>query len=811
MGDLLSELGRAVRFAARHPGFALAAVLTLGLGIGASSTVFALLHALTIRPLGYADAAGVLLLQGWDEARDESGFGIPLAAFVALQSDTDAFSDLAAYRYWSAGLSGDGVPERVQAYRVTGGTFPLLGRDALLGRVLEPADARPSAPRVAVISHGLWQRRFGRGADVVGSPVRLDGEAFTVVGVMPADFEFPVFNFKGDIWVPLAVDAAAALAEPGRSGSVVAIGRLAPETAPSTAEAQARTAFARRAEESPATFRGLAVRLLPLQELGAREARPALLALLGAVVGVLVLGCVNLASLQLARGIGRRRELAVRAALGASRARLVRQLTIESVVLAGAGVGLGLLFAHWALLALRGALPAAVLTTMPNVAHLRVEAPVVAFSAALGALTVLAFGLPPAWRAGRSAGAPQLSSGARSLGSGEAQRLRGALVLGQVSLSLALLVVAGLALQSFRGLLQRGTGFVPSGVLTFTVALPEGRYPDDAQRLAFFERAQERLAALPGVDGAAGVNVLPFSTYDRGTTVLADGAPEPEPGTAPRAAYRVATPGYFETLEIPLEEGRDFDAHDRADGSPVAILNQKLARREFGDADPVGRRIRVGGPSQPWRVIVGVVGNVRHSSLAEDPRAEVYLPLAQAPESMMMLTVKTSVDPLTLVAPARAAILALDPDQPVFHVSALDRKVAEALLLPGMEAALFGAFGGAALLLSALGLYGLLSFVVGQRTSELGLRMALGATPASVVRQVVGGSVRLLVPGLALGVVLAAMLGRVLRGLFFQVDPLDPIVYASMAGLLAVTALLAAAAPAARAARIDPARALREE
>lgn len=811
MGDLLSEFGRAARFVFRHPGFALAAVLTLGIGIGASSTVFSMLHTLTIRPLSYVDAGRVFLLQEWDEARNEPGFSIPLAAYAALQSDTGAFEHLSAYRYWSAGLSGEGQPERVQAYRVTGGTFPLLGRAALLGRVLEPGDARPGAPPVVLLSHGLWQRRFGAGRDILGRSIQLDGDGYTVVGVMPPDFEFPVFNYKGEAFVPLPVDPAMVLSNPGSAGSVVAIGRLGPKAAPRSAEAEARVAFARRAKESPETFRTLGIRLVPLQELGAREARPALLALLGAVMGVLALGCANLASLLLARGVGRQRELSVRVALGASRARLVRQLAGESVVLAVAGVGVGVALAHWALAALRGTLPDSVTTTLPNVAHLRVEVPVLVFAGTLGLLTVVGFGVAPAWRAGRSAAAPRLSSGARSLGSGETQRLRGALVLGQVALSLALLVVAGLALQSFRVLLGRGTGFAPRGVLTLTASLPEGRYPDARGRLEFFEEARERLEALPGVESAAAVNVLPFSTYDRGTSVLVEGTPEPEPGEAAPSAYRVVTPGYFDTLGIPLRKGRDFDTRDREDAPPAVIVNERLVRRDLAGHDPIGRRLRLGGPSGPWREIVGVVGDVRHSSLSTEPVAEAYVPLAQAPQSMMMLALRTRTDPLSLVAPARETILGLDSEQPIFHVAVLDRMVAEALLLPGLEAVLFGAFGGAALLLAALGLYGLLSFVVGQRTSELGLRMALGATPGDVVRQVLGRSLRLVVPGLALGTVLAAALARALRGLFFGVGPLDPWVYALTVGLLATTALLAAAAPAARAARIDPARALREE
>jgi len=662
-----------------------------------------------------------------------------------------------------------------------------------------------------VLSHGLWQRRFAGEPAVLGRQLRLDGEAHTIVGVMPRRFEFPVYNFKGELWTPLAVDEASVLSDPGSAGSVVALGRLRADRSPQTAEAEVRAAFLRRAQQNPGTFRSLGVRVLPLQELGAREARPPLLALLGAVLAVLLLGCANLAGLLLARGIARERELAVRVALGASRAQLVRQLVSESLLLAAAGAASGLLLAAWALAALQAALPESALATMQNVAELRLDRATVAFGTGLALVTGVAFSLLPALRAGRRPAAPSLASGGRSLGTLRQHRLRGALVVGQVAVSVVLLVGAGLALLSFRGMLARDTGFEPRHVLTMTAWLPVQRYPDPARRLAFFERTIARLSALPGVERAAAVNVLPFSSYDRGTRLLIEGAPEPAPGEAARAAYRATTPGYFEALGIPLVRGRDFDERDRDGAPPVVIVNERLARRELGAASPIGRRLRLGGATSPWREIVGVVGDVRHWSLTTDPDAEAYVPLAQAPEAMMMLAVRTSGDPEALGGAARRAVLEIDPEQPVYHVGALGERIEETLLLPRVAVLAAATFAAAALLLAALGLYGLLAYVVGAQTPELGLRMALGATVRDVLRHVLGRGLRLVALGTGLGVVGALILARLFRGVFFDVDPLDPRLYVAAAGLLLLAALVATGLPAARAARIDPATALRQD
>jgi predicted permease len=811
MAELVSDLRQALRIALRTPGFSVAAVLTLGIGIGATSAVFSVLNALTWKPLAYQDSARVCLLRAWDEARNRESFSMPLAAFVALEPHAPSFERVAAYRYWSAGLSGEGVPERAQGYRVTGDTFPLLGVPAKLGRTLKPEDAAATAPKVVVLSHGLWQRRFASDAGVIGRSLRLDGEPYTVIGVMPARFEFPVYNFKGELWTPLFVDKAAALADPGASGSVVALGRLRKGGSRQAAEAEVRAAFLRHAAASPETFRSLGVRVLPLQELGAREARPPLAALLGAVLAVLLLGCANLAGLLLARGVARERELAVRTALGASGAQLVRQLLCESLLLAATGAAAGLLLASLLLAALQAALPESALSTMPNVAELRLDGATLAFGMGLALVTGVAFSLVPALRAGRRPSAPALGSGGRSLGTRPQQRLRGALVVAQVGISLVLLVGAGLALMSFRSLVARETGFAPQRVLTLTASLPSERYPDPAQRLAFFERVLTRLAVLPGVERAAAVNVLPFSTYNRGTGILLEDTPEPAPGEAARADYRVTTPGYFDALGIPLRRGRDFDARDR-DGSPaVAIVNERLARRELGDASPIGRRLRVGGPAAPWREIVGVVGDVRHWSLATDPNAEAYVPLAQAPEAMMMLAVRTSGDPVLLAAAARRAVLEVDPDQPVYHVASLGERVSETLLLPRVAALLVTSFAAAALLLAALGLYGLVAYVVGAQAPEFGLRMALGASSSDVLRQVLGRGLKLVALGMAVGGVAAFALARLAQGLFFEVNPSDPRLYAVTAGAVMLAGVVAVGLPAARAARVDPALVLRQQ
>jgi putative ABC transport system permease protein len=498
-------------------------------------------------------------------------------------------------------------------------------------------------------------------------------------------------------------------------------------------------------------------------------------------------------------------------ALGASRVQLTRQLLYESLLLAAAGAAAGLLLAGYMLAALQAALPESALTTLPNVAELRVDGATLAFGMGLSLVTGVAFSLVPALRAGRHPAAPALASGGRSLGTRPQQRLRGALVVAQVGISLVLLVGAGLALLSFRSMLARDAGFAPQRVLTLTAALPESRYPDSARQLAFFERSIARLAALPGVERAAAVNVLPFSTYDRGTRILLEGAPEPAPGEAARAAYRATTPGYFDALGIPLRRGRDFDVRDRDGAPPVAIVNERLARRELGDVSPIGRRLRVGGSAAPWREIVGVVGDVRHSSLTTDPDAEAYVPLAQAPEAMMMLAVRTSGDPLALAGAARRAVLEIDPEQPVYHVASLGDRVAEMLLLPRVAALLVTSFAAAALLLASLGLYGLVAYVVGAQTPEFGLRMALGASASDVLRQVLGRGLKLVAAGMALGGVAAFALAPLARGLFFEVNPSDPRLYAVTAGAVMLAGLVAVGLPAARAARVDPGRVLREQ
>jgi len=806
MDRILTDVRQALRWARHSPGFFLVGTLTLGLGIGASTAIYSVVHALTVAPLPYADADRVCFALGYQDG--EERFNVSLAEVLEIEEASRSLAATGAYQYWAASLSGDGHSERVQGYRVTAGTLDLLGVEPAHGRLFRPDEGRPGAAAVTVLSHGLWVRRFGADPGVVGRSIRLDGEPHTIVGVMPEGVEFPVFNYKGDLWSPFRVDAAEVRAQPRRSESVVAVARLARTTPLAQAQADLDTISRRLAEDQPETYEGRSVRLLPMQELGAREARPALLALLGAVVAVLLLAAANVAGLLLARGVTRQREIAVRAALGASRGRLVRQLLAESLLLAGTGAALGVWLAHVLLNALIGTLPESMRSTVPNLDLVRVHPATVAFAVALALATGIAFGLLPALRASQAASLGALRSGGRALGGPRQQRARTALVVGQVAVSLALLVGAGLTLRSFEGMTREDLGFRPGHVLAFATTLPESRYPDAAAVGAFQEQLLARLAALPGIEAAGAVNTLPFSTYDSATRYVVSDATPPEAGKEPRAAFRVASPGYFEAMGIGLLRGRVIDGRDAVGAPPVVVVNARFAARAFGDADPLGRRIRLPG-EEAVREVVGVVGDVRHWSHATAPEPEIYVPMAQSAARQFMVAVRSAGAAEAVAEAARGAVWALDAEQPIYHVSALDQTVRNNLLLPRLALLLVLVFGGSALVLAMLGLYGLASHLVSAQLPELGVRMALGATARDVRRLVRGRGLRLSLAGLALGAVGAVALARAVSSLLYGVRALDPVVHLGAAVLVALAALLVSDLPARRAARVDPMRALR--
>jgi putative ABC transport system permease protein len=809
MSTLIQDLAYGLRLMRRAPGFTLAAVLTLALGIGVNAATFSVVNVLSLKSLPYADPERVAFVMAWDAERRDLRMNLPLADVADIAAQAHAFEAVGAYQYWSANLTGSETPERVQAYRVTGPTFPLLGVTALLGRGLAESDARADAPDVAVLSYGLWQRRFAGRPSVVGQEVLLDGKSHTVVGVMPRRFEFPVFNFKGDLWSPLKADRAAA----APLASVVSVGRLRPSVSYAEAQADVDTILRRIEATSPERHRGLAGHVVEMRALSRDIVMPLTIVLVAAVGFVLLLACANVANLVLSRAVTRERELAVRAALGAGRGRLVRQMLTETLLLAGAGTILALLFAVGTLRAMRASLPELLVVTQPNVLELGVDWATLAYSAVLAVLSAALCGIGPAFRTGRADLPASLKQGAYGTGGRGQQRMRSALMVGQVALALVLLVAAGLLVRTFQRLQQVDLGFDPDRVLTMTVTLPEYHYGDAAARRRFFTEAVDAVRRVPGVRSAGFVNVLPFSTYNRGTRYLVEGAPLPERGREAETDFRVATPGYLSTMAVPLLRGRGFDDRDRAESGLVALVNATFAQRAFGAGDPIGRRVRLGrvDSDAPWLTVVGVVGDVRHTAINASPQPEIYVPLAQEDDSMMMLAARTAGDPAPLTDAVKGALATVDATQPVYHVKTLSRLVDDALLANGSAMTTMTVFAGLALLLAAVGIYGVVSYAVGQQMRDFGIRRALGATPADILGLVLRRGGSLVAAGVAIGLAGALGLSRLMQALLFGVGAGDPPTYVAVASLLLMVGGVACYLPARRAMRADPAATLRAE
>jgi putative ABC transport system permease protein len=809
MRSLIQDLGYGMRVLRRAPGFTAAAIATLALGIGANTAIFSMVNIQTLKPLSYRQPERVAFLLAWNAERQERRFNMSYADFVELRRSARSLEDLAAYSYWSANLTGGDMPERIQAYRVTINTFTMLGVAPMLGRGPLPEEGRTGGPEVVVISHGLWQRRFGGDRSVVGRVVQLDGRPHTIVGVMPPAFEYPIFNFKGDLWAPLQAEQTAMLADRGSSNATI-VARLREGIPYAKAQADVDTIMHRLEAEHPDTNRSLGARLVEMGKVDDELAGPAMLIVVVTVAIVLLLACANVANLLLARGVSRQRELAVRAALGATRGRIARQLLVESLLLGLGGGVAGAALAFVALDALRGALPEILLTTQPNIDQLGVDGLTLVFTLALSIATSVVFGLVPALKTSR----PRLQDGLKESagvgGSAGTRRLRATLVVAEVALSTVLLVGAGLLVRSYQNLQQLTPGFDAGGVLTMTVTLPDYRYESADARRHFFAQAVERIERLPGVRSAAFVNTLPFSTYNRGGSFLIDGQPAPQPGREPVADHRVITTAYFRTLAIPVIAGRAFDESDRAEGAPVAIVNRTLVRTYFDGRDPIGSRLRIGTLSErPWLTIVGVVGDVHHEQLSTTPAPEIYRPYSQAPAAMMMLAARVDGDPNALVAATRAQIQAIDPAQPVYHVKTLARLVADSMMPQTSAAAMVTLFSAVALLLAAVGIYGVLSYAVSQQTREFGVRMALGAQPGDVLRLVAGRGLAL--GGIALGVAAAFGVTRLMADALYGVGASDPPTFAGAIAILTLVGCAACAVPAWRATRVEPVVALRNE
>jgi putative ABC transport system permease protein len=817
----VQDLGLGLRLLVREPAFATVAMLTLALGIGSNTAMFGVINAVLLKPFPYRDADGILFV-GQTYGEDQGIGSIPPGNFRDWQQN-QAFATFARARGTDMSLAGTGEPTQVRAGLVSADVFPLLGIDPIAGRVFGPDDDREGADRVAVLGYGLWQSRFGGDPRVLGRTVRLDDQSYTIVGVMPRGFQL----WAADLWVPIGLDFDGEFKESRVvNNGLFGLGRLRPGATLEQAKAEMAVIAARLAQDHPESNQGVGVGIVRLKDSVTSGIRPALLTLLAAVGFVLLIACANVANLLLARAAGREKELAIRTVLGAGRVRLVRQMLLEGLPLAalGGAAGVGL-----AQLALRGLLAVIPPDAIPAEAEIRLDARVLAFTLAACLLTTVLFGLLPALQASRAEVGEGLREGARGSSGGRGLRLRSALIVGEVALSLALLVGAGLLIKSFWQLRSVDPGFRSHDVLKMEINLPPRKYGEIAQSQAFFEQALERIGGLTGVLHA-GIGPLPFGGNTNGMPLVMEGETYQSVQDLPNVQLGLVMGDYFETLGIRVREGRSLGPEDREGAPSVVVVNKSLVRRFFSDGQALGRRVKLGLPdnlirpgllppgleSFPWFTVVGVVDDVKQDSLGEEVYPLAYIPYVQSPRTPALrnssaILLQASGDPLSLAAPVREQIWSLDRDQAIVRLGRLDNLVVESLRQPRFGTLLLSLFAGLALVLAAVGIYGLVSYAVSQRTRELGIRMALGARTGDVLALILRQGMTLVGAGLLGGLAIALGLSRFLKSLLFQVETADPLTFAVVSLMLVLVALFACYVPARRAVRADPLVALRYE
>jgi len=799
LADLWQDLRYGARMLLKKPGFTLVAVVTLALGIGANTAIFGVINAVLLKGLPYRDADHLVVI--WEKLKQVDQVELSPDEFAAYAERNQSFAQLAATERANFNLTGAGDPVRLEGQRATAGLFTTLGVEPLVGRTFTEEEDRTGA-RVAVLSHALWQDRFAGDANVVGRTISLDGGDYTVIGVMPPRFQFPApVNRPSEIWTPRSL----ATERDRQSHNLLAIGRLRPGVAWTQARAEFENIARRRAEEAGQPPGDTSVNLIPLTAQVGRKQRPALYVLVGAVGFVLLIACANVANLLLAQAAGRRREMAVRLALGARRGQIVRQLLTESLLLSVLGGGVGLLLAVW----LSEAIRVLAAGQLPRAESIAVDGRVLGFTLLVSVATGVIFGLAPALQTSRADLNAELKDGARSATGGSGHRLRSALVVVEVALALVLLAGAGLMIKSFWRLQQVDPGFDPQSLLSLEVTLPAAKYPEQHQRAAFYQQALEKISALPGVRAAAVINSPPFSGRRNISVFRIEGRPEPRGvADAPLADFRFVSPDYFKLMGIPLVRGRTFTEGDAGNAPKVALINPAFAERYAAGEDLMGRRLRVG---DDWHTVVGVVGNIRQSGLDEEAAPHVYVPYQQIASSRAGLLVRTAADPLGFTAAVRGEIQAIDREQPTYNVSTMTAMMAASAAPRRLNLLLLGSFALVALLLAAVGIYGVMANLVTQRTNEIGLRMALGARPGDVLRLVIGRGMKLTLFGAAVGLGASFALLRAMTTLLFGVSATDPLTLAGVAALLLLVALAACWVPARRAAGVDPMVALRYE
>jgi putative ABC transport system permease protein len=809
-----------LRFASRQllksPGFAAVAVLTLALGIGATTAIFSVINAVVLRPLPYPRSDRLVWLS--ERGSDWTGGPLSYPNYVDWRSGQDVFEHFGIYNFNNFTLTGSGEPAQLAGARVSAETLAALKVAPQVGRTLTLADDTAGAPSVVLISHALWQGRFAADRAVVGRPITLDGALYEVVGVMPAGFAFPN---AVDLWVPMAPAAAdASWQDRGNHPSLYGLARLKPGITLEQARAALDAVAVRLEQEYPGTNKNRRVHAQRLLDNQVGDTPDALWTLLGAVALVLLIACANVANLLLARSATRQKELAVRVALGAGRWRIVRQLLTESVLLAAVGATAGLLLAQWGL----GLILAIGRDSIPRADEVGLDARVLLFCAAVAVLTCILFGLAPALQASLANAQGALKDAARGITAGRA-RLRQALTVAEVALTLVLLIGAGLLLRSFYLLKQVNPGYSYERVLSFRTSLPEQKYPAAADHVRFYDDLLERVRALPGVQSASIASQLPLDNNVWDTSFLIDGRPAPPPHERPSMEVHLVGPDYFETMNIPLLQGRAFTQHDNrqhltatgreddwAAGLNVIVIDEEFGRRHFPGQDPLGQRVRLTWGPDTVMTVVGVVGRVRAEKLSDaGGKVQAYLPSLQLPSRGMAVVVKTTNEPSALVPAVRQQVATIDPEQPIFDVHTL-AEMREGSLAPGrLSLMLLAAFAAVALVLAVVGLYGVLAYTVTQRRREIGVRMALGARRAQVLALVVREGMGLAAAGVGIGVLCSLAATRLLRAFLYEVTPFDPLTFAAVIAMLGIVALLASLVPAHRAATVEPLTALRHE
>jgi predicted permease len=795
-----------MRVLVKSPGFAFAAILVLALGIGANTAIFSVVYAVLLKPLPYRDPGRLVV------ALHEGRYPVSPADFLDYQEQVHAFANLAAAQAWGGSLAGPDKAEEIPGLQVSANLFATLGVAPLAGRTFVSGEDQPGAPRVLVIGYGLWQRRFGGDPGVVGQTIQLTDQDYTIVGVMPPQFQFaPFWQTQAQMWTPLVLGARAA----DRTGSSLRLfARLAPGVSLAQARAQIDTVGRRLALAYPKTNTNLDMEVVPLQEKVVGAVRPTLLLLLSTAMFVLAIACADIANLFLTRAVTRRKEIAVRLAIGASRMRIVRQLCGESLGLALLGGAGGLLLARLSIALLSRMLPAA---SLPRQQEVTIDAAVFGFTLLISVASGLVSGLVPALQASRADLNEDLKEGSRGATAGGGRRTRTALVAAQVSLALVLLVCAGLMIRTLRNLNLVDAGFNPRQLLALQVHAPAAAYAAAQKRAALFEQIQNRLAALPGVRSASAINHLPIGgdIWALGYDVV--GRPAPPPGHEFGAVYRVIRTGYFDTMQIPLERGRAFSTRDDERSPAVTIVNEAMAREQWPGQDPIGRQILLREPNRaPLELtIVGVVKNAVQSVWTAAPDHEMYLPYLQRPNAFgltaLTFVVRTTVDPEALAKACEAAVRAIDRGIPLSQVESMQRVIADQLWRSRVSALLLGIFAAIALTLAAVGIYSVISYGVRERTREIGIRMALGGGQLDILRMVTIQSLTPVMAGLALGIGAALAAARLVAALLYRVTATDITTYLYVILILILTGILATCVPAWRAVKADPLTALRHE